>query len=309
MTIPRNIRLLRLFAIVASSASATSIHNDDAGEANKVVQASTATTMPTSNLIDVFMQKQSSFTLTTHALQTLREERIFGGMHRHLQKAGNSDAYTMFTSSSSHGQRGLKPDSTKSAKGGSKSAKSKSAKAQCGCETYEAELAALKEEMSTPKWLFAQVADKCILDMSGDAPTIESSSFHMDTEWFTDRPFRYENTTLTPDWFNNFNELFSDENGFPNAAMTLVKDDESLGVVVSAFVNGYTKDGEGEGDQTVYGYNLNQSDEQKKVKSLEELMGGADKVEFDHCSFFIDIIVIVCGALANGGDRQRQIIC
>ena len=41
--------------------------------------------------------------------------------------------------------------------------------------------------------------------------------------------------------------------------MTLVKDDVSLGVVVSVFVNGYIK----EGDQDVYGYNLNQSEEQK----------------------------------------------
>ena len=193
----------------------------------------------------------------------------------------------MLTSSSSHGQRDLKPDSTKSAK-------SKSAKANCGCETYEAELAALKQEMLTPKWLFAQVADKCILDMSGDTPTIESASFHEDTEMFSDRPFRYENTTLTPDWFTNFNELFSDEDGFPNAAMTLVKDDESLGVVVSAFVNGYIEGGESEGDETVYGYNLNQSEEQKKVKSLEELMDDEDKMEFDHCTFFIDAADVGC---------------
>ena len=255
------------------------------------LQASSATTAPTSsNLIDVMMQKQNSFTLTNHALQTLREERIFGGMHRHLQNAGSSDTYTMFMSSSSHGQRDLKPDSTKSAKGVSKSAKSKSAKANCGCETYEAELAALKEEMLTPKLLFAQVADKCILDMSGDTPTIQSSSFHNDTEMFSDRPFRYENTTLTQNWFNKFNELFNDGYGFPNAAITLVKDDESLGVVVSVFVNGYIEGGESEGDETVYGYNLNQSEEQKEVKSLEELMDGEDKMEFDHCSFFIDDI-------------------
>ena len=275
--------LLFLFTIVASSASATSIINDD-GDANKVQASSAATAPTTSNLIDVMMQKRNSFTLTTHALQTLREERIFGGMHRHLN-AGSSDTYTMLTSSSSHGQRALKPDSTKSAK-------SKSAKANCGCETYEAELQALKEEMLTPKWLFAQVADKCILDMSGDTPTIESASFHNDTEMFTDRPFRYENTTLTQTWFSNFNYLFDDGYGFPNAAMTLVKDDESLGVVVSAFVNGYTKDDGG--DQTIYGYNLDQSDEQKEVRSLEELMGGQVKVEFDHCSFFIDTADVKC---------------
>ena len=60
-----------------------------------------------------------------------------------------------------------------------------------------------------------------------------------------------------------------------------------MGVAVSVFANGYTKAGES-GGQTVYGYNLIQSEEQEKVQSLEELMGGQDKVEFDHCSFFID---------------------
>ena len=254
------IRLLLLS--FASLASAASIKDDS-----------------TSILIDL-LQKKNSLTLMTHALLALREERIFAEMHRHLQNAGSSKTYA----SSSNGQRDLKPDSTKSAK--SKSAKA----AQCGCETYEAELAALKEEMSTPQWLFVQVADKCTLDMSGDTPTIESATFHPDTEWFTDRPFQFEKTQLTQNWFANFNEMFSDEDGFPNAAMTLVKDDQSLGVVVSVFVNGYVEDGEGEGDQSVYGYNLNQSEEQKKVTSLEELMGGEDKVEFDHCSFFIDII-------------------
>ena len=230
---PRNIAtilLLRLFIVITSSASAASIR-DDVDEANKV-QASSVVATPTSNLIDV-LQKQNSLTLTTHALQTLREESIFSGMHRRLQKAGSSSDYSAFTSSSSNKPRNLKPDSAKSAKSGSKSAKSKSAKAQRGCETYEAELAALKEEMSTPKWLILQVGDKCILDMSGDTPTIESSNFHKDTELFTDRPIKFENSTLTQDWFTNFNEIFNDGDGFPNAAITLVKDDESVGVVVT----------------------------------------------------------------------------
>ena len=67
-----------------------------------------------------------------------------------------------------------------------------------------------------------------------------------------------------------------------------VNDDESVGVVVTAFVNGYIKESDGEGDEIIYGYNLDQSEEQKKVKSLEEIAGGKDIVEFDHCSFFID---------------------
>jgi hypothetical protein len=62
--------------------------------------------------------------------------------------------------------------------------------------------------------------------------------------------------------------------------MTFVNDDESVGVVVTAFVNGYIKK-DGEGNRPIYGYNLNQSEEeQKRVKSLEDIMAGKDKVEF-----------------------------
>ena len=94
---------------------------------------------------------------------------------------------------------------------------------------------------------------------------------------------------------NTFVQYFMKYNGFEililwacsPLAMTFVNEDESVGVVVTAFVNGYIKDGED--NQTIYGYDLNQSEEQKKVKSLEEIMGGKNKVEMDHCSFFIDM--------------------
>ena len=252
-------RLHSATLLLSVSAFAAGSINDNAGEANS------AQTAPTSNLISL------RHSLAFQALQLLHQERISA---RHLVSSYDHD-----------GSRELKPDSTKSAKNGSKSAKSKSSKAQSGCETYEAELVALKEEMAQPKWLFVQVGDKCVLDMSGDTPTIESANFHGDTELFTDRPFKLEKTASTKDWFTNFNEMFNDELGWPNTAMTFVNDDESVGVVVSAFVNGYTKD---ESDQTIYGYELNQSEEHEKVKSLEEILGGKDKMEFDHCSFFID---------------------
>jgi hypothetical protein len=228
--------------------------------------------------------------LVFQAVQVLREQRGLLHIKRHLEAL-----------TSSHESRKLKPDSTKSSKTKSSKNDSKSSKAQYGsCDTIEAELedikakladteaklAALQEEMTQAQWLFVQAADKCVLDMSGDTPTIESANFHGDTELFTDRPLTYANTTSTSSWFTKFNELFNDGDGWPNSAMTFVNDDESVGVVVTAFVNGYIKDGEG--NQKIYGYDLNQSEEQKKVKSLEEIMGGQDKVEFDHCSFFID---------------------
>ena len=213
--------------------------------------------------------------LTFQALQALRESR---------------EKRLLEVSSSSHASRQLKPDSAKSAKNDSKSSK-----AQCGSELADvkAELADVKAKLAAlqqPQWLFVQAADKCVLNMSGDKPTIESENFLEHTELFTDRPLTFENRTSTAHWFEHFNELFNDGDGWPNTAMTFVNDDESVGVVVTAFVNGYTKDGED--NQTIYGYDLNQSEEQKKIKSLEEIMGGKDKVEFDHCAFFIDTMFI-----------------
>jgi len=97
-----------------------------------------------------------------------------------------------------------------------------------------------------------------------------------------------EKTEATSDWFNNFNELFDDGKGMPNAALTIVDDDTSKDVVVSVFAEGYIKEGEGDEGVTTYGYKLEQSTEQESVMALEELMDGEDRVTFDHCSMFIE---------------------
>ena len=97
---------------------------------------------------------------------------------------------------------------------------------------------------------------------------------------------RHEKTEPTAEWFGNFNELFDDEKGMPNAALTIVDDDTSKDVVVLVFAEGYIK--EGESEVPTYGYVLEQSTEQESVMSLEDMMGGKDSVTFDHCSMFID---------------------
>ena len=118
---------------------------------------------------------------------------------------------------------------------------------------------------------------------------LESNKFHKDTEWFSDRPLRYENTTSTADWFNDFDELFDDGDGMPNAALTIVDDDKSKDVVVSVFVEGYVKDEEG--DAPTYGYKLEQSADQQSIMALEELMSG-EVAAFDHCSMFVDEFIL-----------------
>eukprot|EP00577_Skeletonema_sp_RCC1716_P018315 CAMPEP_0113392132 /NCGR_PEP_ID=MMETSP0013_2-20120614/11111_1 /TAXON_ID=2843 ORGANISM="Skeletonema costatum, Strain 1716" /NCGR_SAMPLE_ID=MMETSP0013_2 /ASSEMBLY_ACC=CAM_ASM_000158 /LENGTH=273 /DNA_ID=CAMNT_0000275483 /DNA_START=72 /DNA_END=893 /DNA_ORIENTATION=- /assembly_acc=CAM_ASM_000158 len=213
---------------------------------------------------------------------------------------------TMHVISENRGRR-LRPDadaavgvSTKSAKTTSKSAKASSSSCQAKLDTCQAVAAA-------PKWLFVQIADMCTLYRNEDGEYhIESSKFHKKTEWFTDRPFHLEATQPTSEWFKNFEELFDDEDGMPNAALTIVHDDTSKDVVVSVFAEGYIKDKEGGGgdEGLTYGYKLDQSTSQESVMSLEALMDGEDSVTLDHCSMFIDVVGGVSkGAVWHSSDQ------
>ena len=138
------------------------------------------------------------------------------------------------------------------------------------CSDVQAELDAYKAAATTPQWLFVQMADMCTLYRDDDGVYhLESSKFHKDTEWLTDRPMKLEKTEATSDWFNNFNELFDDDKGMPNAALTIVGDDMSKDVVVSVFAEGYVKEGEGATERgTTYGYKLEQSADQESVVEL-----------------------------------------
>ena len=220
------------------------------------------------------------------AIDTLRAGRIQAAASRKLEGHTTTDG-----------------DTFRMLRKRAKAAKSKSAKAseddsslftnddvQAKLDTCEAELDTYKTDASKPHWLFVQMADMCVMYLKDGVYYIESSNFHEDTEWFTDRPMQLEKTQPTSDWFNSFNERFDDGKGMPNAALTFVDGDESKDVVVSVFAEGYTKEGEGDLDVGVltHGYKLDQSSSQKKVLALEELMGGEDSVEFDHCSMFID---------------------
>src|SRR5210317_232329 len=138
------------------------------------------------------------------------------------------------------------------------------------CSDVQAKLDTCEAAATTPHWLFVQMADMCTLYRDDDGVFyLESNKFHEDTEWFTDRPMQLEKTEPTSEWFNNFNELFDDEKGMPNAALTIVDDDTSKDVVVSVFAEGYVK--EGEGEVPTYGYVLEQSTEQESVVSLEDM--------------------------------------
>ena len=167
------------------------------------------------------------------------------------------------------------------------------------CADVQAKLDTCEAAATVPHWLFVQLADMCTLFRDEDGVYhLESNKFHEDTEWFTDRPMQLEKTEPTAEWFANFNELFDDEKGMPNAALTIVDDDTSKDIVVSIFAKGYVK--EGEGEVPTYGYVLEQSTEQKSVVSLEDMMGGKDSVTFDHCSMFVDTLSLWTSGPVDG---------
>ena len=236
----------------------------------------------TSDLLRMFRRPETAH----HMMHTLQAGR----------QLAEGSSFQLFTKSSK--AKSGKADSSKGGKAFAKSAKAHSkGQKEDACSDVQAELDAYKAAATEPQWLFVQMADECTSYRDSDGVFhLESRKFHKDTERFSDRPLRYENTTSTSGWFENFNKLFDDGDGMPNAALTIVDDDMSKDVVISVFAEGYIKDEEG--DAPTYGYKLEQSTDQQSVMSLEELMNG-EGATFDHCSMFID--VIPCLHCHNGG--------
>ena len=146
-----------------------------------------------------------------------------------------------------------------------------------------------KEKEEGPQYLFAQMADQCSFQTTDSGNLVlKSRHFHGDTVKFSDRPFTYEEEISTESFFDSFDDTFNADNGGkPNAAITLVQNDESKDVVVSVFVKAVVKHRD-DPDGPTYVYKLEQSDEQESITSLSDVMGGKDKMTYDHCSIFID---------------------
>ena len=177
----------------------------------------------------------------------------------------------------------------------------------CEAALAEAEqnLAAYEEkekEEEGPEYLFVQMADQCTFQTTDSGNLVlKSRHFHGDTVKFSDRPFTYEEEISTESFFNIFDNAFhADKGGKPNAAITLVQNDESKDVVVSVFVKAVVKHKD-DPDGPTYVYKLEQSDEQDSVTSLSDIMGSKDKITYDHCSIFIDdTLCDVCNAFCPG---------
>ena len=149
-----------------------------------------------------------------------------------------------------------------------------------------------------PSYLIVQMADKCTFQTTDKGNLVlKSRNFHGDTVVFSDRPFTYEYEIPTESFFENFDDTFNDDNGGkPNAAITLVQNDESKDVVVSVFVKAVVKHRE-DPDGPMYVYKLEQADDQASVMPLSNIMAGKDKMTYDHCSIFVDNVIcppVVC---------------
>lgn len=157
-----------------------------------------------------------------------------------------------------------------------------------------------KEKEEGPEYLFVQMADQCIFQTTDSGNLVlKSRHFHGDTVVFSDRPFTYEEEISTESFFDSFDDTDNADNGGkPNAAITLVQNDESKDVVVSVFVKAVVKHKD-DPDGPTYVYKLEQSDEQDSVTSLSDVMGGKDKMTYDHCSIFIDAYGYLPGRPAN----------
>ena len=189
----------------------------------------------------------------------------------------------------------------------------------CEAALAEAEenLAAYKAQEEAPKYLFVQMADDCSFDITDRGNLVlKSRHFHGDTVVFSDRPFTYEEEMSTESFFDDFDEMFTEDNGGkPNAAITLVQNDESKDIVVSVFVKAVVKHRD-DPDGPTYVYKLEQSDEQAAVTSLSDVMGGSGggddgKTTYDHCSIFIDNFSYQSGTCAGmcWHDYQCQTSC
>ena len=162
------------------------------------------------------------------------------------------------------------------------------------------------EKEEGPEYLFVQMVDQCIFQTTDSGNLVlKSRHFHGDTVVFSDRPFTYEEEISTESFFDSFDDTFNADNGGkPNAAITLVQNDESMDVVVSVFVKAVVKHGD-HPDGPTYVYKLEQSDEQDSVTSLSDVMGGKDKMTYDHCSIFIDSDTACC----RGGWKCDSLDC
>ena len=148
-----------------------------------------------------------------------------------------------------------------------------------------------EKEADAPTFLFTQMGQTCKLKRKerGDGtPYYEWSSKDMDDETyvFSDRPYRIAYSMQTEEFFENFDDTFSEETGGrPNGAMTFRHKDtnEFEGPLIAVYVDAAYKKSSGK-----FVYELSQSKDEEEVNALDEFFDDGDVVEYESCSSFID---------------------
>ena len=162
-------------------------------------------------------------------------------------------------------------------------------------------------EAAEPTLLFTQMGQTCKLkrkergdDDNGGKYYYEWSSKDMDDETyvFSDRPYRIAYSMPTEEFFENFDDTFSEETGGrPNGVMTLRHKDTSVfeGPLITVYVEAAYKKSS---DKFVY--ELSQSKDQKEVNALDDFFEDGDVVEYESCSLFIDTVYTKCNDYCDG---------
>jgi len=159
---------------------------------------------------------------------------------------------------------------------------SKTQNSQC-----EANLAAAQEQIlelsepPKPALLGIQTARYCRIERAAKKGQYKliSNTVSEDTYIFSDRPDTIEYTVPTDEFIRDFDTIFEDVP--PNVGLTFVTDGEPVGPFVVIF-----EDAKIEGNEVTY--DIDQSENQQGVLSMESIFGTNDYVDFDDCSYFID---------------------
>lgn len=139
---------------------------------------------------------------------------------------------------------------------------------------------------------------------------ISSGDFFEETWTFTDPPHQLEAILDTHNFFQSFEQTFSDEgDGLspPNAAVTLVDEDAATinGPKVAVLMKSVAIDTTG--PDPVFAYEIEQSADQAAILPLDQFFPGIQRkneLAFLDCSFFIDtvwIVAIVAAAIVMLG--------
>ena len=133
------------------------------------------------------------------------------------------------------------------------------------------------------------MADQCTFELGSDGTyRFYSSDFLANTYQFTDMPFKEERKLPTGEFFSDFHTVYFRDNEHPNTAFTLVDEDNSDGVVVSALASAFVEYPKGEQGTPLYGFVLDQSESQASARSLSDVLDGGNEKTHDHCSIFVD---------------------